>query len=119
MNTLYKFSFLLFLSFYSYQSFAQKDTTLIVNGVCGMCQYTIETAVYEVNGVAEAHWDVETKVLSVSFDPGKTDLQTINEAVNASGYDTEYTTGNNEAYAELNPCCHYRDPKVVDDHKSK
>lgn len=90
---------------------------MVVNGVCAMCQYTIETAVFAVDGIEDAKWDVETKVLQLSFDPAKTDLMKINEAVNASGYDTEYTTADNEAYSELSPCCHYRDPQVVADHK--
>lgn len=93
------------------------DTTMIVNGVCGMCKTTIETAVGELEGVDKVNWDVDSKVLKVSFDQGILTLNDINSAINKAGYDTEFSTGEDKAYQNLNPCCHYRDPEVVKDHQ--
>lgn len=99
-------------------SFAQStDTTMIVNGVCGMCKNTIEKAVGELEGIDKVNWDVDSKVLKVSFDQGITTLNDINTAINKAGYDTEFSTGDDKAYQNLNPCCHYRDPEVVKDHQ--
>lgn len=102
----------------SVNSFGQtvSDTSLIVNGVCGMCKMTIETAVEDLEGVSKVNWDVDSKVLSLSYDQSKLTLEDINLAVNKSGYDTEYSTASEEAYQKLHGCCKYRDPEVVKDH---
>ncbi|MDZ7847965.1 MAG: cation transporter [Owenweeksia sp.] len=101
--------------------FAQtnQDTTMIVNGVCGMCQATIETAAADLDGVDKVHWNKDTKVLKVSYNAEKLSLMQISDAINASGYDTEYNTAPEEAYQGLHKCCYYRDPKVIEDHKKK
>lgn len=105
----------LFALILSFNSFAQQDTTLLVNGVCGMCKSTIESAC-ELDGVESASWDVETKVLTLSFDPAAVSLEVINAAVNESGYDTEFSTAPEEAYQALHGCCHYREPEVQEAH---
>ena len=92
------------------------DTTMIVNGVCGMCKMTIETAVEDLDGISKVNWDVESKVLRVEFDDSIISLSEINLAINKAGYDTEYSTANEEAYQKLHACCKYRDPEVVKDH---
>lgn len=88
-----------------------QDTTIIVNGVCGMCKSTIESAC-DIDGVASAEWDSETKELVLSFDEAEVSLETINTAINEAGYDTEFSTANDEAYEALHACCQYRDPEV-------
>ncbi len=99
---------------------AQKtDTTMIVNGVCSMCQFTIESTSLKVPGVESASWDVDSKVLTLNFDSSMTSLSAISDSINASGYDTEYNTATDEAYYGLHKCCYYRDPKVVEDHKNE
>jgi copper chaperone CopZ len=100
-------------------AFAQKqvDTTMIVNGVCGMCETTIENAA-QIKGVSTADWDVETKVLTLSYNSKKTSIAKINRAINEAGYDTEMSTAGDEAYNNLHGCCKYRDPAVVEDHKT-
>lgn len=118
MNTLYKFSLVLVLALLGNTALAQSktDTTMIVNGVCGMCKNTIQKAC-NIDGVHKAEWDVDSKVLTLSYDAEKLNLQQISDSVNAAGYDTEYNTAPDEAYYGLHGCCHYRDPKVVEDHK--
>ncbi len=98
------------------QSATQTDTSFIVNGVCRMCQFTIESAA-DFEGVENVAWDVEAKVLSFSFSPEVTSVQAINDSVNASGYDSEFATADERAYQNLHGCCKYRDPKVVEEHK--
>lgn len=111
-----KLSITLSLIGFSFFSSAQtQDTTIIVNGVCGMCKSTIENAC-EMDGVESASWDSETKVLALSFDPAEVTLESINTAINESGYDTEYSTAPEEAYEALHACCHYRDPEVQANH---
>ncbi len=118
MNSLYKFSFALLIVFSATTAFGQSktDTTMIVNGVCNMCKSTIQKAC-EMEGVSSAEWDVESKVLTLNYDTDKLSLQQISDSINAAGYDTEYNTAPDEAYFGLHGCCHYRNPKVVEDHK--
>lgn len=122
MKTIIKFSLLVF-SFFLLPTVTSaqiaKDTTIIVNGVCQMCQFTIESTSLKVDGVESAAWDVESKVLKLTFDPEVTSLQSVNNAILASGYDTEYDTATDEAYYGLHKCCYYRDPQVVEDHKKQ
>lgn len=94
------------------------DTSMIVNGVCGMCERIIEKAA-NLDGVSKAEWDSKTKVLVLSYDSSKVDLMTINKSIVASGYDTEYSAAPDEAYNKLHGCCHYRDPAVVKDHEDE
>ncbi|MDX5405040.1 MAG: cation transporter [Bacteroidota bacterium] len=109
----------LFLLVSVHFSFGQEvDTTMIVNGVCEMCQETIEKAAL-VKGVKNASWSPETKILQVTFDPEKTNLEKIGLAINASGYDTEYAAAPEWAYEKLHGCCKYRDPKVIEAHEKK
>lgn len=93
-------------------SFAQTaDTTFIVNGVCEMCQKTIEGAC-DIDGVESASWSPETKMIQITFEPSVVSLDAINKAINASGYDTEFSAASEEAYEGLHGCCQYRDPEV-------
>ncbi len=93
-----------------------QDTTMIVNGVCGMCKMTIETAVEDLDGIAKVDWNKDTKILKLSYDQDKLSLEDINLAVNKAGYDTEYSTADEEAYQKLHGCCKYRDPEVIKSH---
>lgn len=119
MNNIYKsiIAACFILSTFSVQ--AQKtDTTLIVNGVCGMCERIIEKAAL-IKGVSVADWDVDTKILKLSYNQEKVKLAEINKSIIASGYDTEMETASDEAYNKLHGCCHYRDPEVVKDHEAE
>lgn len=85
------------------------DTTMSfgVRGNCGMCKKTIETAANGLKGVANANWNSTQKIMTVAIDTTKTNLLAVANAVAASGYDTELSTGNTEAYYNLPGCCKY------------
>lgn len=111
MNTKLSFSILLFSFLFSTSLLAQKSEEIKVWGNCGMCKKTIETAALKA-GATTASWSEETKMLSVAYKPKKTDAKTIQEAVAASGYDTQDVTAPNEVYSKLHGCCQY-DRKAV------
>lgn len=50
---------------------APKTETLQVSGNCDMCKARIEKAA-KVEGVSKADWDQKSMVLTVTFDPAKT-----------------------------------------------
>lgn len=91
--------------------------SLEVDGVCGMCKERIEKAAVKAKGVKSANWNVETHELKLIYNEARTDLATIQQSIADSGHDTEAIKAKDEVYKEIDPCCKYRDPQVVDDHK--
>lgn len=82
-----------------------------VFGNCGMCEKTIEKAAKSVKGVKKADWDKKTKMIEVTFDPEKTTLMEIHQAIADVGYDTKKAKAKDEVYSELHSCCKYDRPK--------
>lgn len=117
MKFLFAITFGLCLSV-SVQAQSAIDTSLIVNGVCGMCESTIEKAA-KLDGVEKAEWDKDTKILKLTYQQDRVDLSKIYHSVAASGYDTEYLAAPDSAYQALQSCCMYRDPQTHKDHEEK
>ncbi len=91
--------------------------TIEVDGVCGMCKERIEKASIQAKGVKSATWNVDTHQLDLIYNEGKTDLTKIQQSIADSGHDTEAIKADDAVYESINPCCLYRDQKVIDDHK--
>ncbi len=83
-------------------------TDIYVYGKCGMCKARIEKAVNNMNGVANAAWDVKTKQLTVSFDSEITSLSNVEKAVTAVGHDTKNEKASTATYDNLPACCLYK-----------
>lgn len=81
--------------------------TFKVSGNCGMCEETIETAAKALEGVNEADWNQETKIIHVSFNSDKIKLADIHNAIAKVGYDTELERADDEVYNNLHECCQY------------
>ena len=79
-----------------------------VYGNCGMCEDRIEKAAKSVDGVSEADWDKETKMIEVSFDKEKTEMMEIHKAIAAIGHDTEKMEAEDKDYSDLPGCCQYK-----------
>jgi copper chaperone CopZ len=84
-----------------------KKETFEVAGNCDMCKTRIEKAAKSVNGVSSADWSQETKMIIVSFNPEKADLNKINRAVADAGHDTNMFRARDEVYEKLPACCKY------------
>lgn len=91
--------------------------TIEVDGVCGMCKERIEKASIQAKGVKMATWSVETHQLDLIYNEKRTDLATIQQSIADSGHDTKAVKAKDEVYNAIDPCCKYRDPQVVEDHK--
>ena len=100
---------ILLLGFGSLQ--AQDATTKTekfkVYGNCGMCESRIEKAVKSIDGVSAADWDQDTKMIEVTFDSEKTDLDKIHQAIADAGHDTDLKKADDKTYDDLPGCCHY------------
>lgn len=81
-------------------------TKFKVYGNCGMCEKRIEKAA-KMEGVSLADWDVDTKILTVTFDPARIKPGQLHKAVAAVGHDTDKERADDAVYAKLHECCHY------------
>ena len=84
-----------------------KTETFEVWGNCGMCKKTIEKAANSVKGVGTAVWDVDKKIMTLTYDSIKTNTTKVQQAIAAAGYDTPLAKGDDKAYTNLHECCQY------------
>ena len=99
---------------------AQKKNAKVsieVDGVCMMCKKRIEKAALNTKGVKFASWNMKTHQLSLIIDERKTNVKTIQKNIAAVGHDTKGIKATEHAYNSVDPCCKYRDKKVVENHK--
>jgi Cu+-exporting ATPase len=67
-----------------------KDTTLKLRGMsCASCANNIEDAIRSVPGVEACSVNFGAEQAAVTYDPGKTDVAEIQEAVDAAGYSAQ------------------------------
>jgi len=84
-----------------------KTETFKVLGNCEMCKTRIEKAAKSVDGVTVAEWNVETKMLALTFDDSKTNVTKVQEAIAKVGHDTDKYKATDEAYNKIAGCCKY------------
>jgi Cu(I)/Ag(I) efflux system membrane fusion protein len=86
-----------------------KETTLLVQGSCGMCKKRIEKTAKAIDGVVSATWDSETKKLTFGYDTKKTSPKAISKAIAKVGHDTDKDKAPDDVYKALPGCCQYRE----------
>jgi|AntRauTorckE6833_2_1112554.scaffolds.fasta_scaffold04881_3 copper chaperone CopZ len=97
----------------------EKKEEFKVYGNCGMCESRIEKAAQGVEGVSEADWNKETKMINVSFDKSETGAEKIHEAIADAGHDTKKVKAKKETYDNLPGCCKYDRTGLKKEMKSK
>ncbi len=92
---------------FSANAFAAENETIKIqtSSQCDMCKETIEKGMAFVKGVKKTSLDVESSVLTVEYNPNKTNPDEIRKAVAAIGYDADDVVAETEAYNNLNKCC--------------
>lgn len=88
-----------------------KTESVKVYGNCETCKAVIEKAAKSVDGVSVADWNVETKMLALTFDDSKTNVQKVQEAIAKVGHDTDAYKATDEAYNKVSGCCKYERAK--------
>ncbi len=107
MNRLNIFILLLVVCFFAACKPATiKENSFKVWGNCEMCKETIESAL-KTDGVKTAEWNVDSKIMKVSYDTTKISLDAIQQLVAGVGYDNDKYKGKDSAYAALPECCQY------------
>jgi copper chaperone CopZ len=84
------------------------EVTFWVNGVCGMCEKRIESALINSSGVKFADWDLETLQVKVAYNSKKITEQKLHEILSGAGHDTQKVRAKDEDYAKVPGCCKYR-----------
>ncbi len=83
------------------------QTEFFVSGNCGMCKSRIEMAAKSVQGVADAEWDKESKMLLLDYDSNYISPEDVMRAIAKSGHDTKTAKADEETYDKLPGCCQY------------
>jgi hypothetical protein len=103
-----------------------KTDVVKVSGKCDTCKHTIELAANK-KGLVSAEWNVNSKMLTMTYNSQKTSADEILKRVAYAGYDNEKYMAPNDTYEQLPPCCQYErnksevavnavqkeDPKIV------
>lgn len=82
--------------------------TFKVYGNCSQCKGRIEEAM-DTKGVKFAEWNVDSKQLTVKYNPEKITVEQLHEKVASVGHDTDLKKAKDEVYRELPDCCLYRE----------
>lgn len=109
MKSFFTFCFLAFSLFTFAQDKPSKNekANLEVLGNCGMCKDRIEKAAISVKGVKYASWDIPSGQLRLVYNGLKTNLDSIEKQIAASGHDSEQHKATVEIYDQLPACCQY------------
>ena len=75
------------------------------SAVCDMCKARLEKSLAYEKGVKAASLDVDSKVLTVTYNPAKTSPAALRTAVQKTGYDADDLTADARAYERLPECC--------------
>jgi copper chaperone CopZ len=75
------------------------------SAVCGTCKQTLEKAMSKAEGVSSSRLDLGNKVLTVEFDPAKTNADALRKLVTETGYDADGQPAVQTAHDNLPACC--------------
>lgn len=91
----------------SLNAFAGGPETIKIktDAVCGECKARIEGNVVKLKGVKNAILDLETKVLTVTYNTDKVDAAAIKKAVTDTGYSADDIAGDANTRTSLPHCC--------------
>ncbi len=82
-----------------------KEVKFKTSAVCGMCKARIERNLAFEKGVKEAKLDVKSKIVTIKYNPAKTDVAKLKANVSKSGYDVDDVLADEKSYAKLPACC--------------
>src|ERR1044071_9230875 len=98
---------------------AQRGETVQIKttGECEMCKKSIEKEMGLTKGVKKANLDVESHILTVTYNPKKVTLDEIRQHIAHLGYDADDVHAENKAFNKLPECCRKNSGKTVEEKK--
>ena len=89
---------------------AQTDTLQIrTSAVCEQCKERIESDLSFEKGIKSSNLDLKSKIITVIYNPNKTDKQKIREAITKIGYDADSLKADSKSFNKLPDCCKHPD----------
>ena len=82
-----------------------EEVKIQTSAVCGMCKDRIEHDLAFAKGVTSVSLDDDTKIVTVGYNPKKTDEEKIRKAISEIGYDADDVPADPKAYDKLPNCC--------------
>lgn len=82
-----------------------KEVKIKTSAICGMCKSRIERNLAFEKGVKESDLDVKTKVVTIKYNPSKTDVSKLKANISKTGYDAEEVAADEAGYNKLPSCC--------------
>ncbi len=82
-----------------------KKVEIKTSAICGMCKNAIERDLAFEKGIKSSELDLETKILTVSYNARKTDADKIRERITKVGYHADSLQRDLKAYNALPDCC--------------
>src|SRR6185503_1067821 len=90
----------------AFSASAQLDTVKVMtSAICAECKERIEHDMSFEKGVKHSVLDLDTKVLTVVYNPKKTNPEKIRIAVTKTGYDADSLRADPKAFNKLPDCC--------------
>ena len=95
-------------------AWAQKETVEILTsascvGIC--CKDRIEQEMQFTRGVTAVDFNIESKILTVTFKTKKTDADKLRKVISLIGYNADDVKANKKAHDKLPSCCQHLDFK--------
>ena len=87
-------------------SFAGTESVKIkTSAVCAECKENIQKEFTFTSGIKSFDLDYETGMITVNYNPKKTDPDKIKKAITQAGYDADDLPADPKAYDKLDACC--------------
>ena len=85
----------------------KKEATIKIktSAVCDMCKDRIEQGMAYEKGVKNIVLDVDTKIVTITYNPSKTTPDDLRKAISKLGYDADNVLADKTAYNKLPACC--------------
>jgi len=97
---------MLFIVSYGYSQEKKNDSIkILTSAVCGQCKERIETGMAFEKGVKDITLDLETKIVTIHFNPNKTTPDQLRRGISKLGYDADSVPADPVAYKKLPACC--------------
>ncbi|MCX7737755.1 MAG: heavy-metal-associated domain-containing protein [Candidatus Kapabacteria bacterium] len=95
--------FLMAFFLFSMNSFAEtklEECNIKTNAHCGDCKSKIEKALKKQGGVMSTNLNLDNKIVSVKYDPNKTNTDKLISAITTAGYTAELVSNKDEIKSE-------------------
>jgi len=89
----------------AYKPSKEKEVTIKTSAQCGMCKERLERNLTLSKGVVGAVLNLNDKVITVKYNPKKTDEAKIKKIITETGYDADNLMCVQSAHDKLPSCC--------------